>query len=291
MACAITNLAVAALNYGDHREAARHFAELERLGATSNAILDIDALSAEVAWLEGDVERARRYLLPALERRRTTLLSAAHDEVVLAAQIAAGSGRLTEAAALMAAAMARQAEHGFQFPADWLRADTELAPARGDAGSRAARRRLGARPPALARRNHRAGDRAPGRRVSRALPAVCDGLEVGEHLVRQVREGGRNLHAGPELILGLVDQEAAIGGRERVLEERAARRAVVAGEEVAAVLLLGHIRVADPSIQPLISIWLASSTTFQAQWWGVPSAKCHVPGRTSGSWRSSIRLP
>ena len=126
VACAITNLAVVALNYGDHEEAARQCAELERLGATSNAILDLPILSAEVSLLEGDLERARAHLLRAMERRPSAMVMAAYGEVTLAARIVAGDGRLEDAAVLLAATAARHAELGFQFPADWLRADKDL---------------------------------------------------------------------------------------------------------------------------------------------------------------------
>jgi hypothetical protein len=63
----------------------------------------------------------RAQLVPALERQRRTLLSAAYNEVILAAQIVAGEGRLEDAAVLAAAAIARHAELGLLLPADWHR--------------------------------------------------------------------------------------------------------------------------------------------------------------------------
>jgi hypothetical protein len=75
-ACAIGNLATVALARDDQDEAVRLCESLERLGATSNAIVESQLIRAEVAWLDGDVDRARAQLVLALERQRKTLLSA-----------------------------------------------------------------------------------------------------------------------------------------------------------------------------------------------------------------------
>src|SRR5882757_9596659 len=93
------------------------------------------------------------------------------------------------------------------------------------------------------------------RRRAAQLAVVLDGFEVGDHLVGEVRERGRYLHAHAELILGLVDHETAVGRGERVLEEGAARRAVVTGEEIAAVLLLGHVGEAE-ALDPALEVHL-----------------------------------
>jgi predicted ATPase/class 3 adenylate cyclase len=126
-ACALMNLATYALGRGDQDEALRLCDSLERLGATSNVILDSQLIRAEVAWRAGDVDRARAQLVRALELQRRTLVSAAYDEVVLAARIAAGEDRLEEAAVLVTAAAARHAELGLLPPVDWHRQGEELS--------------------------------------------------------------------------------------------------------------------------------------------------------------------
>ena len=94
----------------------------------------------------------------------------------------------------------------------------------------------------------------------------------------------------PSSSVGLVDREAL---RRRVgeLEQRAAGRAAVDGEEVAAVLDVGDVGEAEADDLVLdAQPGSRRCPTSKAWWWIVPSPKCQVPcGRSGSSTSSRIR--
>ena len=120
-ACALANLAEWALRFGDREGAARLCDELTRLaGGTPNVIINIDLIRAEIALLDGDVDRARTQVLRVLEQQQYgTLFASAQHEVLLAARIVAADGGLDDAALLIVAATAREADLGLALPAAW----------------------------------------------------------------------------------------------------------------------------------------------------------------------------
>jgi predicted ATPase/class 3 adenylate cyclase len=128
-ACALANLAGWALRMGDRDEAVRLCDQLARLeGGTPNVMLNVDLFRAEIAWIDGDVASARAQLVRALERQKHGMLFAfAHEWVALAARIVAGEGRPEDAALLIAAATAREADFGVAVPADWNEPGNALA--------------------------------------------------------------------------------------------------------------------------------------------------------------------
>jgi predicted ATPase/class 3 adenylate cyclase len=119
-ACALGNLAEWALELGDREEAARLCDDLTRLeGGTPNVIITVDLLRAEIAWADGDADRARGQVVRVLERQRGMPFASGYHEVQLAARIVAGDGRPDDAALLMVAATAREADLGLAPPVAW----------------------------------------------------------------------------------------------------------------------------------------------------------------------------
>ncbi|MDP9257970.1 MAG: adenylate/guanylate cyclase domain-containing protein [Actinomycetota bacterium] len=128
-ACALANLAEWALRLGDREEAVRLCDELSRLeGGRPNVIINTDLLRADIAWIDGDVGHAREQVLRVLEQQQHgTLFAVRENGLVLAARIVAGEGRLEDAALLMAAATAREADFGLALPAAWNEPGNALA--------------------------------------------------------------------------------------------------------------------------------------------------------------------
>ena len=146
-ACALGNLAEWALRLGDREEAARLCDDLTRLeGGAPNVIITVDLLRAQLALVEGDAVRARREVVRVLERQRGMLFAAGYDEVELAARIVAGDGRLDDAALLMVAATAREADLGLTPPVAWNEPGYRIPPP----GSRQSWGPIGSPPPRLA---------------------------------------------------------------------------------------------------------------------------------------------
>jgi predicted ATPase/class 3 adenylate cyclase len=127
-ACAVANLAEAAFRRDDCEEAIRLCDELARLDTGGpSVIIDFALFGAEIAWMKGDVERAREQLVRALEQERRTLFTDAYDELSLAARIVSGHGLFEDGALLIAAATARHADLGLRTPASWHELGTTLS--------------------------------------------------------------------------------------------------------------------------------------------------------------------
>ena len=128
-ACALANLAEWALRRDDREEAVRLCDELSRLeGGRPNVIMNTDLLRAEIAWIDGDVGHARTKVLRVLvEQRQGTVFALHENGLLLATRIVAGDGRAEDAALLLAAAMAREADFGLALPPAWNEPSSALA--------------------------------------------------------------------------------------------------------------------------------------------------------------------
>jgi predicted ATPase/class 3 adenylate cyclase len=104
----------AAIMRGDLHEAAAELAIcrglVEEHGGAS--LHPVSTLSAEVEWRRGEVEAAREHLAQGLSEMRSNPMWAAHNELVLAAELADHDGESERAALLLSAARTLWAELG-----------------------------------------------------------------------------------------------------------------------------------------------------------------------------------